>query len=152
MSKQNVEVVRRFVGAMQRFFEAYWKDPRSIAEALETETLWPEYQDALSSLDPEFEWKTVFLGGTHRGYLDTARVWDDYLAWASDYRIVVSQAEDLGENRVYAVIGLTGTPKTGGAPMEAEFFDVFTLGGGRIVQIEEYTDRDSALEAARLAD
>jgi len=31
-------------------------------DALATDTAWPEYREALSYLDPEFEWKTVFLG------------------------------------------------------------------------------------------
>jgi ketosteroid isomerase-like protein len=150
MSEENVEVVRRFIDAMQHSFEAYWKNPRSIAEALQTDTLWPEYREALSFLDPEFEWKTVFLGETHRGYLDTAKVWDDYLRWAADYRIDLHEAEDLGGDQVYAVIILVGTAKSGGAPMEAQFFDVFTLRDGQIVRLEEYTDRERALEAAGL--
>jgi hypothetical protein len=54
MSEENVEVVRRFVDAMQGSFETYWKNPRSIAEAIQTETLWPEYREALSFLDPCF--------------------------------------------------------------------------------------------------
>ena len=90
------------------------------------------------------------LGETHRGYLDTAKVWDDYLRWAADYRIDLHEAEDLGGDQVYAVISLVGTAKTGGAPMEAQFFDVFTLRDGQIVRLEEYTDRERALEAAGL--
>ena len=34
--------------------------------------------------------------------------------------------------------------------MEAQFFDVFTLRDGQIVRLEEYTDRERALEAAGL--
>jgi hypothetical protein len=104
MPEVNVEIVRRFMEAMQRSFEAYWENPRSIAAAVEADTLWPEYREVLTYLHPEVEWKTVFLGETHRGYLETAKVWDDY--------------------------------------------DVFTLREGLIVLLEEYTDRDKALEAA----
>jgi ketosteroid isomerase-like protein len=143
---------RRGGAALRRRYAAVFRDvlenPRSIVEALETDTLWPEYREALSFLDPEFEWKTVFLGETHRGYLETAKVWDDYLRWAADYRVDLQEAEDLGGDQVYAVISLVGTAKTGGAPIEAQFFDVFTLRNGRIVRLEEYTDRDKALEAA----
>jgi hypothetical protein len=38
-----VEVVRRFMEAIERAFDAYWKDPRSIASALEAGELWPEW-------------------------------------------------------------------------------------------------------------
>ena len=150
MSEENVEVVRRFIAATQRFFEAYWKDPRSIAAAVEAETLWPEYREALTFLDPDVEWKTIFLGETHRGYLETAKVWDDYLRWADGYRVHLQETEDLGGDQVYAVISVIGTAKIGGAPMDARFFDVFTLRDGRIVRLEEYTERDKALEAAGL--
>jgi hypothetical protein len=44
MSQENVDVVRSFMDAVQRFFNAYWKDPRSIAEAVEADDLWPEYR------------------------------------------------------------------------------------------------------------
>jgi ketosteroid isomerase-like protein len=152
MSEENVEVVRRFMDAMQRSFDAYWDNPRSLAEAVETDTLWPEYREALTFVDPEFEWKTVFLGETHRGYLETAKVWDDYLRWAEDYRIALEEVKDLDGDQVYAVVALVGTAKSGGEPMDARFFDVFTLRNGQIVRLEEYLDRDKALEAAGLSE
>ena len=135
---------------MQRFFEAYWDDPRSITAALESDTLWPEYREALSYVHPEVEWKTVFLSETHCGYLAAAKVWDDYLKWADDYGVGLQEVEDLGNGRVYATLALAGTAKAGGGPMEAPFFDVFTLREGLIVRLEEYTTKAEALEAAGL--
>jgi ketosteroid isomerase-like protein len=148
MSQENVEIVRRFWDAVQRFFDAYWEDPRSIALAVEADTLWPEYREVLAFVDPEVEWKTVFLGETHRGVLETAKVWDDYLKWARDYRVGLQEAKDLGADRVYAVVTIVGKAKVGGTPMDTRFFDVLTLRNSRIVRLEEYTDRDKALEAA----
>jgi ketosteroid isomerase-like protein len=150
MSEQNVEIVRRFMDAMRRFFEAYWENPRSIAAAVEADDLWPEYREMLTYAHPEVEWKTVFLGETHRGYLGTAKVWDDYLKWAEDYRVDLQEVADLGNDRVYATLTLVGKAKAGGAPIDARMFDVFTLREGQIVRLEEYTDRGQALEAARL--
>jgi ketosteroid isomerase-like protein len=146
-----VEIVRRFMGTMERSFEAYWRNPRSIATAVEADTLWPENREALRYLHPDFEWQTV-MEQTHRGYLETAKVWDDYLTWAADYRIGVQEATDLGDDRVYAVITLTGTAEAGGTPMNARFFDLFTLRDGVIVRIAEYTERDKALEGAGLSE
>ena len=105
---------------------------------------------ALAYAHPDVEWKTVFLGATHRGYEATAKVWDDYLTWAEDYRVVLDEVEDLGDGRVYAVVALRGKAKAGGAPMTTQFFDVITLRDGVITRIEEYASRDEALEAAGL--
>ena len=150
MSQENVEIVSSFMDAVQRFFNAYWEDPRSIAAAVEADDLWPEYREALAYVHPEVEWKTVFLGETHRGILAAARVWDDYLKWAEDYRVDLQEVADLGNDRVYATLGLVGKAKAGGEPMNAQFFDVFTLRDGLITRLEEYPDRAQALEAAGL--
>src|SRR2546426_244206 len=125
MSEENVEIVRGFIEAMQRFFEAYWENPRSIAAAVEADTLWPEYREVLTYVHPEVEWKTVLLGETHRGYLGTTKAWDDYLRWAENYRVGQQEVADLGDDRVYAVVTLVGKAKAGGTPMDARLFDVF---------------------------
>jgi ketosteroid isomerase-like protein len=150
MSQENVEIVRSFMDAVQRFFNAYWEDPRSIAAAVETDDLWPEYREVLAHVHPDVEWKTVFLGETHRGIPATARVWDDYLKWAEDYRVALQGVTDIGDDRVYATLTLVGKAKAGGEPMNAQFFDVFTLRDGLITRLEEYPDRAKALEAAGL--
>jgi ketosteroid isomerase-like protein len=152
MSQENVDVVRSFMDAVQRFFNAYWEDPRSIAEAVEADDLWPEYREVLTHVHPEVEWKTVFLGETHRGILATARVWDDYLKWAEDYRVALQEVTDIGDDRVYATLTLVGKAKAGGEPMNAQFFDVFTLRDELITRLEEYPDRAKALEAAGLSE
>jgi ketosteroid isomerase-like protein len=98
------------------------------------------------------EWKTVFLGETHRGHLAAAKVWDDYFKWADEYRVALQEVTDLGDDRVYANLALHGKARAGGAPMDAAFFDVFTLRDGLIVRLEEYTERKHALEAAGLSE
>jgi ketosteroid isomerase-like protein len=150
MSQEHVEIVRSFMDAVQRFFNAYWEDPRSIADAVEADDLWPEYREVLTQVHPEVEWKTAFLGETYRGYLQVAKVWDDFLRWAEDYRVELQEVEDLGEDRVYAVVSRAGEAKAGGGSMDARLFDVFTLRDGRIQRIEEYTSPEQALEAAGL--
>jgi ketosteroid isomerase-like protein len=150
MSQENVEIVRHFIDATQRFFEAYWENPRSIAAAVEADDLWPEWREVIACLHPDVEWKTVFLGETHRGHMAATKVWDDYLKWADDYRVALQEVTDLGDERVYANLAVHGKAKAGGAPMDASFFDVFTVRDGLIVRLEEYTDRKQALEAAGL--
>jgi ketosteroid isomerase-like protein len=150
MSQENVEMVGRFMDAIERAFSAYWQDPRSIATALEANDLWPEWAEAFEYVHPEIEWRTTFLGGTHHGQLEAARVWDDFLKWAADYRPTLEAVDDLGGDQVYVVVGLAGKDKESDFPVQARFFDVFTVRGGLIVRIEEYTSRAEALEAVGL--
>jgi ketosteroid isomerase-like protein len=147
MSQENVELVRRAFDALERAFDAYWKEPRSIAEAIEADD-WPEWSEAFSFIHPDVVWQTVLLGNTFRGHRECARAWDDFLRWAADYRPVLDDVEDLVGDRVFAVVGLHGQSKDGGGMMDARFYDVFTVRDGLIVRLEEYTTRAEALEAA----
>jgi ketosteroid isomerase-like protein len=147
MSQENVEIVRRFMEAIERAFDAYWKNPRSIAAAIKAHDLWPQWEEVFGYLHPQIEWQTVFLAETHRGLLEAAAVWDDFLTWAEDYRPSLDELVDLGGEHVFAVVALVGTGKNSGTRMEARFFDAFTVREGLIVRIEEYTDRNQALEA-----
>jgi ketosteroid isomerase-like protein len=146
---QDVQVVRRFFEVIERAFDAYWRDPRSIAGALTQDDLWPEWKEAFDHLHPDVEWQTVFLGQTLHGYREAAEAWDDYLNWARDYRPGLEDVEDLGEGRVFAVVTLAGAGKESGARMESRFFDVVTVTDGRIARIQEYTTRADAVEAAK---
>ena len=55
MSQENVEIVRRFFEAGQRSLEAYWKNPRSGAAALEAGDMDLEQEEVLAFLHPEVE-------------------------------------------------------------------------------------------------
>jgi len=149
MSQENVELVRRAFDALERAFDAYWKEPRPIAAAIEADD-WPEWREAFAFIDPGIVWQTVLLGNTFRGHREAARAWDDFLRWAADYRPVVEEVEDLGGDQVFAVVGLHGQSKESGGRMDARFYDVFTVRDGLIVRLEEYATRAEALEAAGL--
>jgi ketosteroid isomerase-like protein len=152
MSQENVELVRRAFDALERAFDAYWKEPRSITAALEADD-WPEWREAFEYIHPQIEWQTVFLRETFHGHHEAARAWDDFLRWAEDYRPTLEEAEDLGGDRVLGVVGLVGQGKESAARMDARFYDVFTIQDGLIVRLKEYTTRAEALEAAgRAAD
>ena len=152
MSQENVEIVRRFFEAIERAFDAYWKNPRSIAAAVEAHDLWPEWVEVFEKAHPQVEWETVFLGETFRGQLEAARAWDDFLTWAEDYRPSLEDAADLGGDHVFAVIALVGQGKNSGLRMDARFFDVITVREGLIVRIQEHTARAEALEALGLSE
>ena len=78
-------MVRRSFEALDRVFDAYWANPRSIAAGVEANDL-PEWSEAFEYIHPDIEWQTVFLGETFHGVSEGARAWDDFLTWAEDYR------------------------------------------------------------------
>jgi ketosteroid isomerase-like protein len=146
MSDENVTFVRQGFEVVARAFDAYWAEPRSIAAALEKGDLWPEWRDLFALLEPEVEWRTLFLGTTFRGHVGVARGWDDFLTWADDYRPSIDEAEDIGDDRVLVDVAFTGKPKDG-PRMNAQFFAVFTLRNGLVARVDEYTTRAEALAA-----
>jgi ketosteroid isomerase-like protein len=55
-------------------------------------------------------------------------------------------------DRVFAWVRFTGHGAGSGAPMEMELAHVVTIEGGRTRRIQEYFDRDEALEATGLSE
>jgi len=147
MSVDNVELVRRGFDVVTRAFDAYWREQRSIAAALEADDLWPEWRELFDLFDQDVEWKTLFLGTTFRGHMGVARGFDDFLTWAEDYRPSLEDVADLGGNQVLADVAFTGKPK-GGPRMDARFYAVLTLEDGQVASLHEYTTREEALAEA----
>ena len=56
----------------------------------------------------------------------------------------LEEVEDLGGDRVFAVLSLTGRDKTTGREMSSRFYDIFTIRDGMIGRLEEYTSRGEA--------
>jgi ketosteroid isomerase-like protein len=150
MSVENVELVRRTLGALDRALEAYWRDPRPIIRAYEDGELWPEWEEWFSYVHPEIEWRTVFLGETFHGHEECVRVWHDFLRWADDYRVTLEEIEDFGGGQVFVVITIGGRSKNSDARMGTRFYSVATVRDGQVARLAEYTDREEALEAAQL--
>jgi ketosteroid isomerase-like protein len=150
ISEQNVELVRRFLEAIERAFDAYWNDPRSIAAAMEADVLWPEWREVFGYAHPRVEWRMAFLGETQHGHLAAAAAWDDFLTWAEDYRSTLEEAADLGGDHVLAVVTIASKGRESRARLDARLFIVLTVREGLFVRIIESTDRKQALEAAGL--
>ena len=146
MSVENVKWVRRVFDVVAGAFDAYWLEPRSITAALEADDLWPEWRELFELLDPDVEWRTLFLGTTFRGRDGVAHGWDDFLTWADDYRPRIGEAEDLGGDQVLVEVPFTGKPKDG-PRMSGTFFAVFTVRNDLLVRVHEHTTRAEALAA-----
>ena len=91
MSQENVEIVRRYVEALEKAIAAYWSDPRPAAAAMEKGELRPENREVFRYLDPEVEWNTAFARVSFRGHLGVAQGWD-WLSEAAEHYSVTLQS------------------------------------------------------------
>ena len=106
----------------------------------------------LGFIHPEARWKTVFAGLTFRGHLEMLRGWDQFLDVATDYRVALRGAEDLGGDRVFATVDRVAKAKHTGVEVNAPLYAVITVRDGLIVEVDEYAERAEALEAAGLTE
>jgi ketosteroid isomerase-like protein len=154
MSQRNVEIVRSFYAALDRFFDSYWRDPKPLAPALEMGTASPELKEMLSYEHPDIEWQpwSGNIFGTFRGHLELVQAWDDWLVETEDYRVKLEEASDLAQDHVLAVASLDFTAKTTKLRVSARVFTLYTLRDGMIVRVAEYGERKDALQAAGLSE
>jgi ketosteroid isomerase-like protein len=149
MSQENVQVVRSFYDALDRFLDAYWKEPRPLARAFQAGSLFPEAAEMLAYEHPEIEWKpwSGRIAGTFRGHRKLMEAWDDWLDQADAYRVAIEEVVDIGDDRVLAVVTLDYTAKITKIRVTARVFTVYTVREGLIVRVAEYSDRAEALDA-----
>jgi ketosteroid isomerase-like protein len=123
MPDGNVEIVRRFVTSGEQ---------------------------TMACVDPEVYWNPVEEPAS-QGH-DAVR---DYLRrWASGWDRYETTCEDLVEqgDRVLATVRHVGRGKGSGIEVEARFYELFTLRDGTIIRMDEFADRDDALEALEAGD
>jgi ketosteroid isomerase-like protein len=120
MSEENVEIVRRF--------------------------LFLDVDDALAYADPDIVWNPAEEAAT-QGH-DAVRA--SLVRWKGewdDYELLPEEFEEMGD-RVVAAVRLRGRGRGSGVEVDARFYDVFTLRHGKIVRMDQFTQRSEALEAA----
>ena len=124
MSRENVEIVRSFLAV--------------------------DVDEALGYADPDIVWnpteETAAQGhGAVRASLERwKKEWDDY-------ELVPEDLADMGD-RVLATVRLRGRGRVSGIEVDARFYDLYTLRNGRIVRMDQFTERSEALEAAETAE
>jgi ketosteroid isomerase-like protein len=130
MSQENVEIV-------QRAFDAFHSGNTDRAEALAT-------------IDPNVVYSPVEDGPSHG--LHAIR--DQFKRWESSWEELVETAEEFIDagDRVVVTALYRGRGQGSGVPIEARFYAVYTLRDGRVVRVDEFTDRAEALEAAGLSE
>jgi ketosteroid isomerase-like protein len=120
MSNENVEIVRRFVLG--------------------------DFDEALSHVDPGIVWNPVEESPTEGPEAVRAsterwkREWDDYELTPEDF-------QDMGD-RVLVTVRFRARGRGSGIAVGARLYDLFTLRDGKIVRMDQFSERSEALEAA----
>ena len=130
MSQENVEIVRRMLTSRQDY-EAAFAETRSDLE-------WVVAKEHPNS-------RTLHGHEETRGYFDE---WDEML---EDIQFNVDDYLEAPD-RVVAMGKVRGKGKGGGTPVVVPLILVCVFEGGKVARVEEYLDRDEALEAAGLSE
>jgi ketosteroid isomerase-like protein len=120
MSNENVEIVRRFVLG--------------------------DFDEVLAYVDPGIVWNPVEESPTEGPAAVRAsterwkREWDDYELTPEDF-------VDMGD-RVLVTVRFRARGRGSGIAVGARLYDLFTLRDGKIVRMDQFSERSEALEAA----
>jgi ketosteroid isomerase-like protein len=124
MSQENVEVVRSF--------------------------LLLGVDEALAYADPDIVWNPAEESPT-QGH-DAVRA--SLVRWKAewdDYELLPEEFEHMGD-RVVATVRLRGRGRASGAPVDARFYEVYTVRDRKIVRMDQFTEQSEALEAVGLSE
>ena len=151
MSRENVEIVRRYFDSLVRELDRYWENPRSFAAAAAAGELDSDEREVFDRLHPDVRWTNV-MGEIYEGKLACAGGVDHLLQASQEYAVRVDEVSDLGGDHVLVVVRSEMTGQSSGAPAAVSLFTVVTLREGLVFRTEEYLSREEALEAVGSAD
>jgi ketosteroid isomerase-like protein len=128
MSEANLEIARRMHAAIKR---RDWDDLDMLADDLVYHPI-AEIADA-----GEYHGRQGF-----RGYVESfvTSGWVDDLTYEASF-------QEYGDS-VIVRIQFSGQGRASGLDFRARVFEVLSFGDGKIVRIEDFTDRDEAIAAA----
>ena len=107
-----------------------------------------EHGEWLTYLDPGVVWNSLD-DGSARGVEEVEATMTRWESTWDDYDVIPEEFIDVGD-RVIATLRVVGRGRGSGVAVDARFHQVFTLRNGKIVRMDEFTDRAEALEAAGL--
>lgn len=108
--------------------------------------------DALAEFwHPDIDWRAaegeIDDAGELHGPQAVRRHAQDWFDMFDDLAVVAEEVIDAGDDRVVAVVRMTGRAKASGIETEIPFSVVYDLRDGKIVRGREYMDKEQALEA-----
>jgi ketosteroid isomerase-like protein len=119
MSEANVEIVRRFLSG--------------------------DVEEALAYADPGIVWNPIEELPT-QGHEAVRASLAHWKAEWDDYRVVPEEFVDMGDH-VVVTVRLGGRGRGSGVEIDARFYDLYTLRDGKIVRMDQFSERSEALEA-----
>ncbi len=131
MSEENVEVVRKAIA-----YEYYGVGDRAEADAI---------------FRPDVVMNPLHVIDEEPSYGPSA-MRDDWERWASAFEelnVTFEEFIDAGD-RVVVVAHHQGRGRGSGVEVDARFYEVYTLREGKVSRVDEYAEREEALEASGL--
>ena len=121
MSQANVEIVERFLSA--------------------------QVDEALTLADPGIVWNPIeeLPAEGHAAVRTSLARWK--ADW-DDYEVQPEEFADMGD-RVVVTVRLRGRGRSSGVEIDARFYDVYTLRDGKIVRMDQFTERSEAISDTR---
>ncbi len=133
MSRENVEIVRRFVALYEAGDRGAWRD----------------------YFDPECTWDTsgtAFpMAGVYRGHEGVETFFREWLSTWDDYRFEPREVVDLGE-AVMVTFRQGGRGRASGIEVDREFVGLYNVRDGLIFRYQQFESREEALEAVGLSE
>ena len=119
MSQVSVDIVRRFLIA--------------------------DVDEAMTHADPDIVWNPIEELPT-QGHDAVRASLARWKAEWDDYKVLPEEFVDRGD-RVLVTVRLRGRGRGSGVEIDARFYDLYTLRDGKIVRMDQFTERLQALEA-----
>ena len=128
MSEENVEVVRAI-------FEAYAREGIG---------------GGIAFLDPEVVWNAA--DEAPQQGVDAARAYME--RWETEWDHLTTVPEEFVDagDRVLVAVRFSGRGRSSGIEVDALVYEIYSLRDGKVVRMDEFTERSKALEAAGLSE
>jgi ketosteroid isomerase-like protein len=134
MSEKNVEIVRKAIA-----YEYDGVGGRAEAEAI---------------FDPQVVMNPIHEGLDEEPAYGPDAMRDDWKRWASAFEelnVTFEEIIDAGD-QVLVVAHHHGRGRKSGVMVDARYYEVYTLRDGKVSRVDEYSERDEALEATGLSE
>ena len=104
-----------------------------------------DVDEALAYADPGIVWNPTSEASTqgHDAVRASLARWKG--AW-DDYELMPEEFVDRGD-RILVTVRLGARGRGSGVEVDARFYDLYTLRDGKIVRMDQFTERSEALEA-----